>query len=89
MTESTETQITGKITKLHERGWGFITSQEKKFTRIFFHWSALEQDTLNFTQLRVGMRVTFYLKEFPDRGFRAVKMRVLPREDSHDIQREV
>lgn len=71
-------RVIGRITHINEdRGYGFITSQEIKFTKIFFHWSALERDTLNFTKLRKGMKVEFEPKEYADTGFRAIRIRVL------------
>ena len=75
-------RLTGKIIKLHQSGWGFITSIEKPFTRIFFHWSGLEQNTLNFTELRLGMKVEFELLELPEKGFRAIKINVSNHEKS-------
>jgi cold shock CspA family protein len=70
-------RIKGKIIHLDKKGYGFITSQEIKFTRIFFHWSGLNQDTLHFTELNKGMEVEFTPKEFSDLGWRAIKIDVL------------
>jgi len=71
-------KITGKIIHLEEdKGWGFIHSHQKKFTRIFFHWTALDKDTLNFTELEKGMIVEFILKQTEDRKWRAIKIKVL------------
>jgi cold shock CspA family protein len=72
-----EKRIEGKIIKVSEQGWGFISSRDIKFTRIFFHWSSLRQDTLNFTQLNNGMRVEFTPVAVPDKGWRAIKIKVL------------
>ena len=70
--------IQGKIIKIsNEGGWGFISSKEVPFTRIFFHWTSLEQDTLNFTELKRGMEVEFILVEKEGRGFSAIKISVL------------
>ncbi len=66
----------GKIIKVLEQGYGFIVSPALKYTRIFFHWSALNQDTLNFAELKKGMRVRFSLKKFP-KSWRAIKIEVL------------
>lgn len=72
-------RIIGRIVKLNtDDGWGFISSKEIPFTRIFFHWSALMQDTLHFTQLEKGMTVEFEPLEIEGRGIRAIKIRVLP-----------
>ena len=69
----------GKIIHLDEKGWGFITSPDIEFTRIFFHWTGLKQDTLNFKELKRGMRVEFTEKQSPDpeKGWRAIKIKVI------------
>lgn len=67
----------GKIIKLSDEGWGFITSKEIPFTRIFFHWTSLVQDTLKFTELEEGMQVEFKAIEIPEKGFRAIKIKVI------------
>lgn len=77
--EQNTNYIKGKIIKLSDKGWGFITSSEMKFTRIFFHWSGLEQDTLTFPELTVGMHVTFIPIQYQQQGWRAIKIRVLPK----------
>jgi cold shock CspA family protein len=70
-------RINGVITKIHPNGWGFITSRDKPFTRIFFHWSHLSQGTLKFPDLKKGMKVEFESVEFHDRGLRAIRIKVL------------
>ena len=70
-------RVTGKIIKVSEEGWGFISSKEIKFTRIFFHWTSLRQDTLNFQALRNGMKVEFTPVEIEGKGWRAIKIRIL------------
>ena len=67
----------GKIVKLSPGGWGFIISPSLQFTRIFFHWTALQQNTLNFSDLKVGMRVKFYTQYYQEYGTRAYKMEVI------------
>ena len=67
----------GKIIHLSNSGWGFITSEDVKFERIFFHWTGLEQDTLRFPNLTNGMKVEFTPKEYEDRGLRAIKIKVI------------
>jgi cold shock CspA family protein len=67
----------GKIIHVSEEGWGFITTPEIKFTRIFFHWTGLRNDTLNFKDLMKGMQVEFSTKEYEDKGLRAIKIEVL------------
>jgi len=72
-----ENRVQGKIIKVSEDGWGFISSKEIKFTRIFFHWTSLQQDTLNFTELKRGMKCEFTPIEVQDKGWRAIKIKVL------------
>jgi cold shock CspA family protein len=69
--------LTGKIIKISRQGWGFISSREIEFTRIFFHWTALKQDTVPFLNLRIGMPVEFVALQIPEKGWRAVNVRVL------------
>jgi len=70
-------KVTGKIIKVSEDGWGFIISQEIKFTRIFFHWTSLVHDTLKFPELKRGMQVEFVPVDKGDRGFHAIKVKVV------------
>lgn len=70
-------RVVGKIIKVSDAGWGFISSKDIKFTRIFFHWSSLRQDTLRFPQLKNGMKVEFTPIELENKGWRAIKIRVL------------
>jgi len=72
-----EQRVQGKIIKVSEDGWGFISSKEIKFTRIFFHWTSLRQDTLKFLDLKQGMKVEFTPIEVQDKGWRAIKIKVL------------
>lgn len=74
-----ETKAVGKIIKVHKTGWGFISSRDIEFTRIFFHWTALKQDTLRFPELRTGMYVEFTALEIPGKGYRAMNIRVVER----------
>ena len=69
-------RLLGKIIKISKDGWGFISSKEIPFTRIFFHWSSLRADTKKFTELRSGMKVSFVAFEIQDKGYRAIKIRV-------------
>jgi cold shock CspA family protein len=75
----TETKIVGRIIKVSRGGWGFISSRDIEFTRIFFHWSALKQDTLNFKELEVGMFVEFIPTKMEGRGYRAIQVKVIPK----------
>ena len=72
-----EKRSIGKIIKVSDEGWGFISSKEIKFTRIFFHWTSLKQDTLKFQELKNGMKVEFTPVEVQDKGWRAIKIRVV------------
>ena len=71
---------TGRIIKISQKGWGFISSRDIEFTRIFFHWTALKQSTLNFKELRTGMIVTFKPFQTPDKGYRAIEVEVIESE---------
>lgn len=74
-------KITGKVIKVKDdEGWGFISSKDIKFTRIFFHWSSLRQDTLNFTELKKGMDVEFIPIQDPVKGWKALQIKVLESE---------
>ena len=75
-----DNKMTGRIIKLSKSGWGFITSRDIEFTRIFFHWTSLTQDTLGFKELHTGMHVEFTPLEVVGKGFRAVHVRVVPKE---------
>jgi cold shock CspA family protein len=73
-------KLQGKIIKLMtegpKRGYGFITSESREYVKFFFHWSALRQETLNFKDLAVGMKVSF-IEAKTDRGNRAVQIEVI------------
>lgn len=77
-----EKRVKGKIIKVSEDGWGFISSKDIKFTRIFFHWTSLKQDTLKFQDLKNGMKVEFTPVEVEGKGYRAIKIRVLKGDES-------
>lgn len=81
-------RIEGKIIHLDD-GWGFISSPVIKYTRIFFHWTGLEQDTLHFTELKKGMKVSFLAKEYEERGWRAFKIFVLEDDDDNNEEEEI
>lgn len=67
----------GKVVSLNERGFGFIISKDVKFTKIFFHWTALKQNTTNFADLKKGATVEFSIREVPDKGKQAVQIEVV------------
>jgi len=75
----TEIKAVGRIIKVSKDGWGFISSKEIQFTRIFFHWTHLRQDTLPFPELKTGMTVEFVPLQIPGKGFRAIHVRVIER----------
>lgn len=77
-------RIMGKIIKVSDAGWGFISSRDIKFTRIFFHWTSLKQDTLKFTDLKNGMKVEFTPVEVEGKGWRAIKIRVIKDESKQE-----
>ena len=75
-----ERRVIGKIIKVSDEGWGFISSKEIRFTRIFFHWTSLRQDTPKFDKLKNGMRVEFTPIEVEGKGTRAIKIKVIEEE---------
>jgi len=75
--ENTEQKAVGRIIRVSKAGWGFISSRDIQFTRIFFHWTALRQDTLTFTELHTGMYVEFTPLQVPSKGYRALHVRVI------------
>jgi cold shock CspA family protein len=77
-------KVIGRIIKVSKEGWGFISSKDIEFTRIFFHWTALRQDSLPFLELRTGMQVEFTPLQIPGKGWRAVHVRVIEREQPND-----
>lgn len=77
--EEREKLVTGKITKLGQ-GWGFVSSRDIPYTRIFFHWTALRQDTRNFTELTKGMFLEFKAVRYERDGWRALNIYVVDRE---------
>ena len=81
-------EMEGTITKVSPDGYGFILSPELPFTRIFFHWTALRQDTLNFTQLKKYMRVRFVPVNTHNQGYRAFKIMVLDNGRTDNGRRE-
>jgi len=91
MNEIKEEQKTviGKIIYLSEDGWGFLTTKEIPFTRIFFHWTSLAQETLHFTELEKGMEVEFIPIKTDEKGFRAIKIHVLEPDTMNEIKKKL
>lgn len=77
MENNNEQRALGKIIKVSDKGWGFIISKDIAFTRIFFHWTSLTGDTLNFKDLKLGMNVEFTPIDVPNKGWRAIKIKVM------------
>jgi len=71
-----EKRIQGRIIKISSDGYGFISTKDIPFTRVFFHWTSLKLDTLKFQELRSGMKVSFVAFEVEDKGYRAIKIKV-------------
>ena len=71
-------RFTGKIIHL-DKGWGFISSRDIEYTRIFFHWTGLNQN-LHFNTLSKGMQVEFEAKHWEDSGWRAIKIKAVTAE---------
>ena len=69
--------VTGKVTKVDSKGYGFISSKEVPFERIFFHWTSLRHDTTNFKHLIKGAKVEFLPIKNDDGTYRAIKIRVI------------
>lgn len=74
--EHGDTRISGKIIKVSKDGYGFISSRDIPFTRIFFHWSALQLGTKKFPELKTGMKVSFVAFTTGEKGYRAIKIKV-------------
>lgn len=70
-------KVVGRVIKVSKDGWGFISSKEIQFTRIFFHWTSLRQDTVSFLELKTGMMVEFTPLQIEGKGWRAVHVRVI------------
>ena len=82
-------KIAGRIIQVSKQGWGFISSKEIEFTRIFFHWTALRQDTISFLELRPGMHVEFTPLRIEGKGWRAMHIKVVEKEKeekSNEVQ---
>jgi cold shock CspA family protein len=79
-TDNTKVAV-GRVIKVSKDGWGFISSREIQFTRIFFHWTALRQDTVPFLELKTGMMVEFTPVQIPGKGYRAIHVRVIDKKE--------
>jgi len=70
-------RLIGKIYHLSDEGYGFISSKEIPYTRIFFHWKGLEEDTKKFTELEKGMKIEFTPLEIVDDDDGKIRMRAI------------
>ena len=69
---------------MSKEGWGFISSRDIEFTRIFFHWTALQQSTLPFLEIKTGMMAEFTPVEVPGKGWRAIHVKVIEKEKNNE-----
>jgi cold shock CspA family protein len=70
-------RIVGAILHTNKKGFGFIQSPAIPFERIYFYWTALNQDNpLKFLELKKGMLVEFTPKKY-EKGWRAIKVKVM------------
>jgi len=83
-----EVKAIGRIIKVSKAGWGFISSKDIQFTRIFFHWTALRQDTLPFTEVKTGMWVEFTPLKIEGKGWRAVHVKVVDKPEHKEDNNE-
>lgn len=74
-------KMIGRIIRTSRAGWGFISTKEIPFVRVFFHWTELRQDSIQFLDLRPGMAVEFTPVEVIGRGWRAIHVRAMEREE--------
>lgn len=72
-----ESRIEGKIIAVNKKGFGFISSKDIPFTRIYFHWTNLKPETVNFADLKRNDPVDFICEKKTDGTYRAVKVDVL------------
>lgn len=94
--EAKEKRIVGKIIRTDPRGYGFITSEEIPFERIFWHWTSLTFDTLKFPAIRRGMKVEFVPRHQgtdpetgKDKGYKAIRIAIIDETiDLTDIEDE-
>lgn len=70
--------LVGVINNVRKEGYGFITSEQLPFERIYFHWTGLRQDTLRFPEVKKRMRVEFQLQYDKFRNsYIAIKIKVM------------
>lgn len=92
MTENAIPKVVGRIIKVSKAGWGFISCRDIEFTRIFFHWTALRQDTIPFKEVKTGMMAEFTPLQIPGKGYRAIHVRIIEKpveKDKGDAEAQV
>jgi CspA family cold shock protein len=65
--------MTGKIKRLTDKGFGFITADDSPEKDLFFHSSALQG--VSYSDLKEGDAVTFDTED-SDRGPRAINVKL-------------
>lgn len=75
-------RIEGKVIVINKRGFGFISSIKVPYTRIYFHWTNLVPQTINFAEIKRSDPVDFILEKKSDGTYKAIKIDVLEREST-------
>lgn len=73
-------RIEGKVIVVNKRGFGFISSKEVPYTRIYFHWTNLIPQTINFSEIKRNDPVDFVLEKKNDGTYKAIKIDILEKE---------
>lgn len=73
-------RLEGKIIAVNKKGFGFISCKDVPFTRIYFHWTNLVPQTINFAEIKRGDPVDFILEKKADGTFKAIKVDILEKE---------
>lgn len=69
-----EKRVKGKVIKIHPDGYGFVSTKEIPFTKIYFHWTNLDH-SVQFLDLKYNMKVSFIAQQIPEKGWRAIKIK--------------
>jgi cold shock CspA family protein len=70
-------RINGVILHTNKKGFGFIQSPLIPFERIYFYWTALNQENQKkFLDIKTNDKVEFTPKKY-DKGWRAIKITIL------------
>jgi cold shock CspA family protein len=65
----------GKVIYVSDKGWGFVTTRDIPFTKIFFHWTFIDKDQKNFTEWKKGDKVEFYTRSVEGMGLQAINIK--------------